>query len=247
MKPLYSVFLASLTLSLGCFSLNIEQPKSPDDDLGPQGGACSLLGSTHVETTSAFTPGSTNACMIEAEEFGMEGIIALPAALFDHSVHCGTCFKVTGPAGSRKVLVAENAQMWSFIDMDSDSFNVLMGGPSSGLADLTYEPIPCEADVVSTQFEASNPWYIKLRIKGHRIPIVSVSALDQSTGTFVNFPRTTDNAFESPAGTASPTTIREPYTFRVTDIAGETITLTDIPLGADDFLRPTTEQFSACQ
>jgi expansin (peptidoglycan-binding protein) len=81
---------------------------------------------------------------------------------------------------------------------------------------------PVEGPIVYHFKDGSNQWWTAVQIRNHRNPIVKFEYLDG--GSWVEVPRTTYNYFVEAAGMGPG-----PYTFRVTDIFGSTLTDSGIP------------------
>jgi expansin (peptidoglycan-binding protein) len=92
--------------------------------------------------------------------------------------------------------------------------------------DITWRLVSPDLGVPIAYYfdKGSNQWWTGLQIRNHRNPIASLEYLNDG-GQWVNVPRMSWNIFVQTEPGMGP----GPYTFRVTDWYGHTLTDTGIP------------------
>jgi expansin (peptidoglycan-binding protein) len=118
---------------------------------------------------------------------------------------CGDC-----PAGS--------------IDLSPQAFERI-ADLGQGRVPVTWRYVPCtiEGNIMYHFKEGSNQWWTAVQIRNHRNPIVRLE-YRTTNGAFRTVTRAEYNYFVEPNGMGPG-----PYTFRVTDVYGHTLTDSNIP------------------
>jgi len=116
-----------------------------------------------------------------------------------------------------------------------------IGSSGDGAWTITWQAIPCPVGTqkFSYKFEGSNPYYLKLQVVGHSVPVQSVQFVSGSTA-YAGV-RTSDNFFTLPSGFPTPVTF--PLTINIIDTNGQKVTDT-IAAMSNDQLIPGKAQFT---
>ena len=167
-----------------------------------------------------------------------EGNCAFPAspenmmvAAMNHSDYadaalCGAYVQAIGPNGAIIVRIVDRCPECApgDIDFSREAF--------AEIADLVAGRVPISWQLVSYPLDGpivyhfkdgSNQWWTAVQIRNHSNPIAKLEALD-SNGIFQEIPRKSYNYFVADSGLGPG-----PYTFRVTDVFGQTLTDSSIP------------------
>jgi expansin (peptidoglycan-binding protein) len=140
---------------------------------------------------------------------------------------CGAYVQISGPKGSVLVRIVDRCPECKpgDIDLSREAF--------AKIADMVAGRVPISWRLVSPTLsgpiryrfkEGSSKWWTAVQIRNHRTPIWRVEYRTAS-GVFKEAPRERYNYFIESAGMGDG-----PYTFRVTDIFGQTLTDTGIAL-----------------
>lgn len=142
---------------------------------------------------------------------------------------CGACAEVTGPSGTIVVSIEDRCPECAFgdIDLSAEAFPYI-ADPILGRVAITWKIISCPVTgPVSFYFkEGSSQWWTAVQVRNHKNPIQKFEYL--KNGVWTELPRQTYNYFEDAAGMGPG-----PYDFRITDINGNTLTETNIPLAVE--------------
>lgn len=160
-------------------------------------------------------------------------VTALNAEEFDNAAYCGAYLYVTGPAGSTTVRVVDLCPECKagHLDLSRQAFAKLVAPGSDidaiGRIDITWRVVsPALSGPIAYHFkDGSNPWWTAVQIRNHRNPIAKFEYRN-SSGQWVEVPRVYYNFFVQ----TEPGMGEGPYTFRVTDWYGNTLTDSNIPL-----------------
>ena len=173
---------------------------------------------------------------------------AMNTAQYAESAMCGACVRVTGPKGSVDIQVVDQCPFDTnpicyegHIDLNPAAFEQI-GDIIDGIIPITWEVISCTSpDPVRYTFkEGSSQWWTAVLVTNHRNPIAKFE-VDTGGGNFKEVPREGYNYFVDDAGFGTG-----PFTFRVTDIHGNTITDSGIPLQLGDPIAGQS-QFPSCE
>jgi expansin (peptidoglycan-binding protein) len=156
---------------------------------------------------------------------------------------CGAFVQVEGPRGEVVVRIVDRCPECApgDIDLSREAF-ALIADPVDGRVPISWRIVSPElaGPIVYHFKDGSNQWWTAVQIRNHRNPIATFEYMDAG-GQFQAVPREMYNYFVNPSGMGPG-----PYTFRVTDIYGHTLTDSGIPLldnapasGGQQFPAPT--------
>ena len=157
------------------------------------------------------------------------------------SATCGSCVHIEGPDGSVDVRIVDQCPECPAgdIDLSPEAF-ALIAPIEAGRVPIDWEYVSCPVDgpVVYHFKDGSNPWWTAVQMRNHRNAIARFEV--ELDGAWVEVPRVDYNYFVQETGMGEG-----PFAFRVTDVLGNTIEDSGIPL-LDDADAPGTTQFGAC-
>lgn len=134
---------------------------------------------------------------------------------------CGAFVEATGPLGVVVVRIVDRCPECQpgDIDFSREAFERI-ANPIDGRVPISWQIVSPEIDgpIVYRFKEGSNPYWTAVQIRNHRNPIAMFEYLDES-GQFKSVPRERYNYFVDASGMGLG-----PYTFRVTDRYGNTLT-----------------------
>jgi expansin (peptidoglycan-binding protein) len=140
---------------------------------------------------------------------------------------CGAYVQITGRKGTIVVRIVDRCPECPSgnIDLSYEAF-ARIDDPVAGRVPISWRLVsPALSGPITYTFkDGSSKWWTAVQIRNHRNPIWRVEYRTAS-GTFKEAPRERYNYFIETAGMGDG-----PYTFRVTDIFGQTLTDTGIPL-----------------
>jgi expansin (peptidoglycan-binding protein) len=158
------------------------------------------------------------------------------------SAVCGACAEVTGPQGSVRVRIVDRCPECApgDIDLSPQAFEQL-APLKDGRVPIQWHYVPCEVSggVVYHFKDGSNPWWVAVQVRNHRLPIEKLESRG-ADGAFHALTRLDYNYFVADSGLGEG-----PFTFRATDIEGQQLESADVPL-LDNRDAPTSQQFPAC-
>lgn len=154
-------------------------------------------------------------------------VAALNTIDYDTAALCGSYIKVVGPKGEVIVRVVDRCPGCSdnHVDLSPAAFEKV-ADLSLGRVDVQWQQVspPIETPIIYQFKDSSNPWWMAVQIRNIRTPVAKFEYLDES-GSFVEVERVMWNYFVIYGGLGVG-----PYTFRVTDVFGRTITDENVPL-----------------
>ncbi|TYQ16603.1 UNVERIFIED_CONTAM: expansin (peptidoglycan-binding protein) [Acetivibrio alkalicellulosi] len=158
---------------------------------------------------------------------GIYYVAAMNTYDYGNSEISGACVEATGPDGTVRVIITDRLPEGNPGDIDfSESVFPLIANPILGRVPIYWRIV--EADVegpVIYHFKiGSNPYWTAVQIRNHRYPIAKFEYLN-SEGEFEEVPREYYNYFVKESGMG-----RGPFTFRITDMYGQTLIDEDIEL-----------------
>jgi expansin (peptidoglycan-binding protein) len=164
-------------------------------------------------------------------------VTAMNAEEYDNAAYCGAYLHVVGPKGEVTVRVVDLCPECKagHLDLSQEAFAAIADLPQ-GRVNITWQLIsPALNGPIAYHFkDGSNPWWMAVQIRNHRNPIAKFEYRNGS-GQWVEIPRVSYNYFIQ----NSPDPGSGPFTFRVTDWYGNTLTDTNIPLLDDDTVNGT--------
>jgi expansin (peptidoglycan-binding protein) len=168
-------------------------------------------------------------------------VAAMNAVDYAGSAVCGSCVRIQGPDGSVDVRIVDQCPECPAgdIDLSPEAF-ALIAPLESGRVSISWEPISCAVDgpLVYHFKDGSNPWWTAVQIRNHRQAIATFEVLEGNA--WVQVPRVDYNYFVDDDGMGEG-----PLSFRVTDVLGNVVEDSGIPL-LDDADASGQDQFPAC-
>lgn len=154
-------------------------------------------------------------------------VAAMNHADYDNAALCGAFIEIVGPKGRVTVRIVDRCPECARgdVDMSPQAF--------ARIADLSAGRVPIRWRIVSPALtgpiayrfkEGSSQWWTAVQIRNHRNPVARFEYL-RSDGQWQTVPRAMYNYFVASSGMGPG-----PYTFRVTDMYGNVLTDTGIPL-----------------
>lgn len=143
----------------------------------------------------------------------------------DASAGCGTCLQatylgtgsgLTPPPDNFTVLVVDQCPGCEAGDLD------LAENGSDGRWDITWQATDCPVGETDLAYllQGSNPFYIKLGIRNHRIAVKAVQIKSQSSASYITATRTSDNFFTC---SACPKPLEFPMPVRIIGVNNQVI------------------------
>lgn len=145
----------------------------------------------------------------------------------------GAFLEVTGELGTIQVLVTDLLPEGKKGDLDLyvDAFP-LIAPAEKGRVPVSWKIIPLDtAEDAPMRYrykEGSSPFWCGVQVLNHRYPIETLEYLNED-GDFVALPRRNYNYFEAMSGLGEG-----PFTFRITDIYGQSVIDAGIPFTPDE-------------
>jgi len=141
---------------------------------------------------------------------------------YNNAAVCGSYAHVTGPKGSVVVRIVDLCPgcRAGHLDLSEEAFGRI-ADHVQGIVDIRWQVIsPQLNSPVVYQFKAgSNQWWTAVQLRNHRNPVAKLE-YQLPSGQWVNVPRTSYNYFVQ----TNPGMGSGPYTFRITDSYGNTLT-----------------------
>jgi len=163
--------------------------------------------------------------------------VAMNPNFFAGSLGCGMCVSMHGISGSGAGSGSTPVSTTAFTVFVSDLLpsggngDIDIGTSGDGKWVINWKAIPCPVGTgkFSYKFEGSNPYYLKLQVVGHSVPVQSVQFVKGSTA----YPgvRTTDNFFTLPSNFPTPVTF--PISINIVDTNGQKVSDTISSLSND--------------
>ncbi len=181
---------------------------------------CATLTVPHTgeATYYTFADGGGNCCFPPTPDDLMVG--AMNHVDYDASYACGSCVRIEGPDSTIDIRIVDQCPECpqGDIDLSPLAFSRI-ADTLRGRVPISWQLIPCPVigPIVYHFKDGSNQWWTAVQIRNHRYPILSVEYRN-SSGTFVDIPRTDYNYFVKADGMGSG-----PYVFRVTDLFGHVL------------------------
>ena len=209
-----------------------------DDGLGH----CQADHGTHTgeATYYTFADGSGNCGFPATPDDLMVG--AMNHDDYAASAVCGACVALAGPSGAVTVRIVDQCPECprGNIDLSPEAFAEI-ADLSAGRVPISWSYVPCDVSgpIVYHFKEGSSQWWLAVQMRNHRHRIARLEALG-ADGSWSELPRADYNFFIASAGLGPG-----PFSFRVTDVEGQTLEDDAVPLVvAGD--APGAAQFPAC-
>jgi len=164
-------------------------------------------------------------------------VTAMNAEEYNNAAYCGAYLYVTGPNGSIVVRVVDLCPECKagHLDLSREAF-AMLADPQVGGISITWQLIsPALSGPIAYHFkDGSNQWWTAVQVRNHRNPIAKLEYLN-GNGQWIEVPRTSYNYFVQ----TNPGMGIGPYTFRVTDWYGNTLTDSSIPFSENGTVNGT--------
>jgi expansin (peptidoglycan-binding protein) len=230
-----------------------------DSATGGGGGASASTGSNPGSTATAGT-GLDPSCVDPVDHSG-EGtyyaadgsgncsfaptgdlmVGAMNQVEYAGSAVCGACVHIVGPSGEATVRIVDQCPECKEgdIDLSPQAFS-LLADQALGRVDIHWKYVPCDVTgpLVYHFKEGSNQWWTAVQIRSSRYAIAKLEF--KKDGQFVEVNRLDYNYFVADAGMGPG-----PYTFRVTDVKGQSLEDVGIPF-VDAGDAPGAAQLPVC-
>ena len=191
-------------------------------------------GTVHSGEATFYGGGYTGGCaMLDPISKDDYWITAMNLPDWNNAELAGAYLEVTGELGSIHVLVTDLLPEGKKGDLDlyTDAFP-LIAPAEKGRVPVTWKILPldsAEDAPVSYKYKVgSSEFWCAVQVRNHRYPIEKLEYLN-ADGEFVELPRRNFNYFEAQSGLG-----KGPFTFRITDIYGQTVIDEDIPFTPDE-------------
>ncbi len=212
----------------------------PDATMGPAGECKFVEKSMHGEGTYYAATGSGNCGFDPSPNDLLVG--AMNQTDYATSAVCGACAEVTGPMGTARVRIVDRCPECKpgDIDLSPEAFE-LLAPLKDGRVPIDWHYAPCDVSggIVFHFKDGSNPWWVAVQVRNHRLPIAKLEARG-SNGQYQALSRAEYNYFIADGGLGMG-----PFDFRVTDVEGHVIESARVPL-LDNQDAPTDQQFPEC-
>jgi expansin len=159
---------------------------------------------------------------------------------YQNSEACGMCLQVSGPNGSVKVKVVDECPECEpgDVDLSEDAFAQL-APLVQGRIPITWQYTSCDVQgpIVYHYKDGTNPWWNAVQIRNAKRGISKIEAI--KNGQYITLQRVNYNYFIANSGLGSG-----PFTFRITDVAGNVITESGVAFTPNgDVTSPGNKQF----
>ena len=164
---------------------------------------------------------------------------ALNTAQYARSAACGACVRIAGPKGETTIRIVDRCPRCRRGDIDlSRAAFERIADCEQGRVPIRWRVVPCAVDgPIRYHFTGSRYGWSGLQIRNHRHAIAKVEWL--ADGGVIELERQNHNYFARAASMGAG-----PYTLRVTDVQGGT--LTDARVNDDNEEFEGSAQFPAC-
>ena len=191
-------------------------------------------GTAHSGEATFYGGGYSGGCaMLDPISKDDYWITAMNLPDWNNAELAGAYLEVTGELGSIHVLVTDLLPEGKKGDLDlyTDAFP-LIAPAEKGRVPVTWKILPldsAEDAPLSYKYKVgSTEFWCAVQVRNHRYPIERLEYLNDD-GEFVELPRRNFNYFEAQSGLG-----KGPFTFRITDIYGQTVIDEDIPFTPDE-------------
>ncbi len=180
----------------------------------------------HQGIATYYDATGAGACMFDPSPDDLM-VAAMNAEEYDNAALCGAYVHVVGPQGAVTVRIVDLCPECKagHLDLSREAF--------AQIADLALGRVPITWQIVSPELagpiayhfkDGSNQWWTAVQVRHHRNPVARLE-YRKDDGQWITVPRTSYNYFVQTDPGMGP----GPYTFRVTDRYGNTLTDTGIP------------------
>ncbi len=205
------------------------------------GGSCEFTDEVHQGEGTYYAADGSGNCSFEATPSDLD-VGAMNQADYAGSAVCGSCVEVTGPKGTLRIRIVDRCPECApgDIDLSREAF-AKIAEVEQGRVPIQWNFVPCEvsAGVVYHFKDGSNPWWLAVQVRNHRHPIAKLEY--ERDGSFHEAQRAEYNYFVVEDGLGAG-----PYTFRLTDAAGQQIVSHDVAFRESQEVQ-AAEQFALCK
>ena len=190
-------------------------------------------GTVHTGEATFYGGGYEGGCAMLDPVSKNYWITAMNLPDYNNAELAGAYLEVTGELGSIHVLVTDLLPEGKKGDLDLyvDAFP-LIAPAEKGRVPVSWRIIPldtAENAPMSYKYKVgSSPFWCAIQVRNHRYPIEKLEVMN-ADGTFTELPRRNFNYFEAQFGLGEG-----PFTFRITDIYGQSVIDEDIPFTPDE-------------
>jgi expansin (peptidoglycan-binding protein) len=181
----------------------------------------------HQGIATYYDATGAGACSFDPSPYDLM-VAAMDADEYDNAAVCGEYLKVTGPKGTITIRIVDLCPECKagHLDLSHEAFALIADLPQ-GIVPITWQVISPDLNgpIAYHIKDGSNQWWTAVQIRNHRNPIAKFEYRDAS-GQWVAVPRTSYNYFVQ----TNPGMGTGPYTFRVTDLYGNALVDSGIPL-----------------
>ncbi len=186
------------------------------------------LNPLHTGIATYYYADGSGACSFDPSPNDLM-VTALNAVEYDNAAYCGAYVQVNGRKGTITVRIVDLCPecLAGHLDLSLQAFALIDDVPL-GRVPITWRIIsPAIAGPIAYHFkDGSNQWWTAVQIRNHRNPIAKFEYWNGSA--WIDVPRVSYNYFVQDPGIGLG-----PYTFRVTDMYGNTLIDSGIPFAAD--------------
>jgi expansin (peptidoglycan-binding protein) len=157
------------------------------------------------------------------------------------SAVCGECVAITGPKGSVTIAIVDQCPECKPGDIDlSPQAFAKLDDLSAGRIPISWKVVSCglPGPIAYHEKDGVNPYWSAIQIRNSNNAILKLEAM--KNGAYEELMRVDYNYFLDASGLGNG-----PYQFRVTDVYGNVLEDSGIPLGADQTF-PGKAQFPPC-
>lgn len=183
----------------------------------------------HTGQATYYAATGSGSCMFDPSPTNLM-VAAMNATDYQNSAVCGEFVHVKGPSGEVTVRIVDLCPGCRSGDLDlSQEAFALIANPLLGRVNITWQVVsPDIPGPIAYHFkDGSNQWWTAVQIRNQRNPVAKFEYY--TGGQWVNVPRTSYNYFVQ----TNPGMGTGPYQFRVTDVYGNVLTDSGIPLIAN--------------
>lgn len=234
-----------LAFFIACGKDGGDTNEDSDDDTGgdSDGDLPSCEGGDHAGEGTYYDADGSGNCSFPASPGDMM-VAAMNQNDYRLSNACGSCIHAVGPEGDVTVRIVDRCPecQTGDVDFSPQAFEILAPLPQ-GRIPITWTYVPCDVSgpVIYYFDPGSNQWWSSIQVRNHRHEIARLEARDES-GTWQELKRQNHNFFCYTSGLGPG-----PYTLRITDIYGQSLTDTGIPLRVGEEVSGAAQFPTACE
>jgi expansin (peptidoglycan-binding protein) len=188
-----------------------------------------VIGPVHQGNATYYNATGAGNCLFPATPDDLM-VAAINHTEYGVADYCGAYVRVTGRKGSVIVRIVDKCPdagcIVGHLDLSREAFAVIDDIPL-GFVPITWQVVSPEMNgPIRFEFKEKNQWWTAVQVRNHRNPIAKFEYRPTiGSVPFKQVARTDYNYFLEASGMGEG-----PYTFRVTDILGNVIVSSNIPL-----------------